>query len=174
MGYRVPETHHQGCRASRCEAEFGSDTANANATRFLPPLKIRADVVTYLKEQEHRDLSWTAVVTGLFFDWGLANGFLGFDLAQRKAMIYDKGDQPFSTSTVALIGTAVANAPLKQKLTENRHVYVSSFTTTQNEVLAVLETVSGVRWDFTRVNSKVKIKEANDALSSGKDPVAAS
>lgn len=155
-------------------AEFGNDTTNANGAAILPPLQIRADIVSYLKEQEQSGLSWTAIVTGSFFDWGLANGFLGFDVVQRKAMIYDDGNQPFSTSTVKLIGETVAKVLSKPELTRNRYVYVSSFTTTQNKIVAALEKVSGMPWDVTRVSSKDKIQEAREDLSSGKDPVAAS
>ncbi|KAH8594640.1 putative isoflavone reductase like protein IRL, partial [Bisporella sp. PMI_857] len=84
-------------------ADFGYDIANANAIALLPALQIRVDIINYLKAQEEKDMTWTNITTGPFFDWGLTNGFTGFDIPNRKAMIYDNGDQPFSTSTVMLI-----------------------------------------------------------------------
>ncbi len=155
-------------------AEFGYDTTNANAISLLPALQIRVDIVNHLKAQESKGLSWTAFITGPFFDWGLANGFSGFDLPNRKAMIYDNGDQPFSACTTALIGSAVAKSLLQQEATQNRYIYISSFTTTQNEILAMLEKYSGQPWEKSTVSSKAKIEEARDAFRNGGDIYAAS
>lgn len=145
-------------------AVFTYDTANAKAIAILPPLQIRADEVNHLKAQESAGLTWTAIVTGSFFDWGLVNGFAGFDLATHEAMIYDDGDQRFSTSTFHLVGSAVAKVLLQPDVTANRYVYVSSFTTTQNEILSELEDISGVEWKVTRVDSKTKIREGQGGL----------
>ena len=155
-------------------AEFAYDTTNANAIAILPALQVRADIVKYLKTQERHGLSWTVIITGPFFDWGLENGFMGFDLARSEAMIYDDGEQPFSTSTRALIGRAVAKTLLQLGDTQNRHAYVSSFTTTQNEILSILEKYSADPWKITRVSSKAKIEEAREAFKSGGDGAAAS
>lgn len=155
-------------------AEFGYDTTNANAIALLPPLQARADIVKYLKAQEDKGLTWTAIITGPFFDWCIANGAMGFDLAKRKAMIYDNGDQAFSASTVALIGCAVARTLLQPEAPQNRYIYVSSFTTTQNEILSILEKYSNGHWEVTRVNSKSKIEEARKEIEAGGDVAAAS
>jgi hypothetical protein len=153
--------------------DFGYDTTNANAITLLPALQIKADIYQYLKSQECNGLAWTAIITGGFFDWGLANGFTGFDLPNYKARIYDDGNLPFSTSTVTLIGSAVAKILLEPEATQNRHIYISSFTTTQNEMLAVLEKYSTGSWEITRVSSKAKIEEAREMLRSGDDIAAA-
>lgn len=153
--------------------EFGGDTTNTKAIAIVPPLQIRINIVENLKVQESSGLSWTAIITGQFFDWGLANGFLGFDLSNHKAMIFDDGNQPFSASTLPLIGDAVAQALLKPDITANKYVYVYSFTTTQNEVLAALEKVQGMPWHVETVQSESKIHEAQEILKSGGDAVAA-
>jgi hypothetical protein len=155
-------------------AEFGYDTTNANAVALLPALQIRVDIVEYLRTQERNGLTWTALITGPFFDWGLANGFTGFDLPNHKAMIYDDGDQHFSTSTVPLIANAVAKILLQPDATLNRYVYISSFTTTQNKILAMLEKYSSVQWEVARVSSKAKIEEAREAFKNGEEVAAAS
>lgn len=155
-------------------AEFGYDSGNANAIAILPALQIRVDIVEYLRTQERNGLTWTALITGPFFDWSLANGFAGFDIPNHKAMIYDEGDQPFSTSTVPLVASAVAKTLLKPDATLNRYIYVSSFTTTQNEILAMLEKYSGFEWEVARVRSNAKIEEARKAFKNEKDVAAAS
>lgn len=153
--------------------EFGGHSSNTKAIAILPPLQIRADIVEHLKAQESSGFSWTAIITGQFFDWGLANGFLGFDLVKHEAMIFDEGDCPFSVCTLPLIGAAVANALMKPEATANKYVYVSSFTTTQNEILAALENVQGVPWEVQKIQSKSKVHEAQETLKAGGDAVAA-
>lgn len=153
--------------------EFGGDTTNKDAIRMLPRLQARVDIVEHLKVQESSGMVWTAIVTGHFFDWGLTNGFTGFDLEKHRAMIFDDGDVPFSVSTLPLIGSAVANTLLKHDITANKHVFVYSFTTTQNEILETLKTVQGVPWEVERVDCKEKIHEAQEVLKAGGDVVAA-
>ena len=50
-------------------SEFGSDTRNAKAMAILPQyFKGKADTVDYLKTKEKEGLTWTAFVTGPFFE----------------------------------------------------------------------------------------------------------
>ena len=153
--------------------EFGGDTTNAKAIAIIPPLQIRADIVEHLRAQESHGLTWTAIISGQIFDCGLANGFLGFDLVNHKAMIFDNGDQHFSVSTLPLIGAAVAKTLLMANRTRNKYIYASSFTTTQNEILRTLKSVQGVPWEIETVQSEVKIREAQETLNGGGDAVAA-
>lgn len=104
-------------------AEFAYDSTNANAIKLLPALQIRADIVQHLQAQEVNGLTWTSFITGPFLDWCLVNGRMGFDLSKQEAVIFDQGDQVFSTSTLALIGDAVAKALLQPEATRNRHLF---------------------------------------------------
>lgn len=47
---------------------------------------------------------------------------LGIDLGARKATIVDSGDEPFSTTNLALIGQAVAGILKKPEETENKYL----------------------------------------------------
>ncbi|EPE31218.1 NAD(P)-binding Rossmann-fold containing protein [Glarea lozoyensis ATCC 20868] len=154
-------------------AEFAYDSTNANAIKHLPALQIRANIVTHLQAQESKGLTWTAFITGPFLDWCLLNGRMGFDVVNREAMIFDQGDQPFSTSTLALIGDAVARALLQPEATQNRRLFVSSVTTTQNKILAALQKHSKEPWKTTSVESRTKVDEANEMFKTGGDPVEA-
>lgn len=50
-------------------SEFGSDTRNDKAMAILPQyFKGKADAVDYLKSKESTGLTWTAFVTGCFFE----------------------------------------------------------------------------------------------------------
>lgn len=49
-------------------AEFGIDTSKAATVEIVPFLKVKPEVVKYLRSKEG-EISWTALITGPFFDW---------------------------------------------------------------------------------------------------------
>lgn len=147
--------------------EFGGDSTNAKAVEMIPPLKVRNDVVAYLRAQEGNGLSWTAVINGQILDWGLANGFLGFDMVERRARVFDGGKQFFSVSTLGLIGQAVANCLLDIEVVKNKYVYVASFTITQNDILDELKSVDEHSWTVENVLSEDVVRDAQETLRTG-------
>jgi hypothetical protein len=68
---------------------------------------------------------------------------------------------------------AVARALLKPEATQNRYLFISSITTTQNEILAALEKHSEGPWKTTRVETRRKVEEANEMFKNGGDSVEA-
>ncbi|MCJ1379505.1 hypothetical protein MMC17_002606 [Xylographa soralifera] len=141
-------------------SEFGSDTTNPKAAALIPAMfAAKIEVVNYLKEKEGTGLTWTAVVTGAFFDWAMKVGFMGFDLTSHKATIFDDGTTKWATGTLAQIGLGVKNAMLAPEKTANRYVYVSSFVISQNDILASLEKATGQKWDVTHVDGE-EVKRA--------------
>lgn len=74
---------------------------------------------------------------------GLKVGFLGFNIQSKSATIYAPGTQRFSASNQAFIGRALAALLLNPSAFVNQYVYIASFTTSQNEILAALEKASG-------------------------------
>ncbi|KAJ5184059.1 oxidoreductase CipA [Penicillium capsulatum] len=116
-------------------SEFGSDTANP-LTSKLPVFGDKIAVVKRLNEltSQHTDFSYTALITGPFFDWGLQQKFL-LNLAGPTTSIFDGGDVPFSTTTLAGIGRAVVGVLKHPAETNNRHVYVAEAEVTQNQIL---------------------------------------
>ncbi|EFQ27058.1 NmrA-like family protein [Colletotrichum graminicola] len=124
-------------------SEYGIDTADGTAPKYVPALAEKIQVVEYLKERQDK-ISWTAIVTGAIFDWGLKlPGFGGLDVAARTVTIFDGGDIPYDATNLDQVGKAIAKTLKKPKLTRNQHVYVNSFTVTQNKVLSALEKATG-------------------------------
>ncbi|MCJ1437472.1 hypothetical protein MMC27_006859 [Xylographa pallens] len=149
-------------------SEFGSDTQNANLRALLPAVfGPKIEVVDYLRAQEATGLTWTAVITGAFFDWGLRVGFLGFDLAARTATVLGDGATEWATTNLAQIGRAVRNALLAPEKCANRYVYVSSFTVSQNGILAALEKATGQQWAVTRVDAEAVKRAALARMAKG-------
>lgn len=149
-------------------SEFGP-LANSENVAFLPSLAVKRDLLDYLISKEE-SISWTAVQTGAFFDWGLKVGFLGFDLANRKANIFDGGHAQFHVTNVATIGQAVVatlSTPDRFERTKNQYVRVASHKLSQLEILAALERVTGKTWTVTDMDSEPLVKDAREKLASG-------
>jgi uncharacterized protein YbjT (DUF2867 family) len=50
-------------------SEFGSDTENSEVRAIVPIFNGKKQVVDYLKTKESDTFSWSALITGPFFDW---------------------------------------------------------------------------------------------------------
>ena len=148
-------------------SEFGANLANPKTAEALYFFGAKLETVKHLKEQESKGLTWSGVVTGPFFDFCLKGGLLGFDIANHKATIFDGGNSKLSTTNLSTIGLSVAKSLHKPRDTANRYVYVASFTTTQNEILAAMEKATGKKWDVTHASTAEKIQEGKDLLSNG-------
>jgi hypothetical protein len=156
-------------------SEFGSDLSDPEINKLVPIFQPKLETAKYLKSKESDTFSWTSFTTGPFFDWGLQVGFLGFDLANKKARIWDDGDVPFSSSNLSLIGQAVAAALSSDYVadTKNKEVYVASHTTTQKDILAELEKQTrgddkNAKWQVEKVDGTKLFEEAHGRIQSGK------
>ncbi|MCJ1390360.1 hypothetical protein MMC18_003219 [Xylographa bjoerkii] len=150
-------------------SEFEGDTTAPSVVEYFPTARRKPEVLAYLKKKEPEGMTWTAICCGVFFDLilGEMNGALGWNLKYQKAVIYDSGDQPYEASNVAQVGKAVASTLLHLSETENRHIYVNSFTLTQNLVLAALEKACGRKWDVTRSTTKELATSGYDKMQKG-------
>jgi hypothetical protein len=148
-------------------SEFGSDTANETVREIVPIFNGKKAVVDYLKTKESDTFSWTALITGPFFDWGHKVGFLGFNIKNKAATIWDTGKGAWSGTNLNTIGLALVNLLSDSNLasTANKYVYVASHTFTHNEILAAFERLTGEKWTVTHVDSKTSIAESKEKLA---------
>lgn len=116
-------------------SEFGSDTSNP-LTAQLPVFGDKVAVLRKLEEVSKQDtaFTWTAVINGPFFDWGLEYKFT-INLKGPSTRIFDGGDVPVSSTTLAGVGRAVAGVLKHPEETKNRSVFVSDVQFTQNQLL---------------------------------------
>lgn len=113
-----------------------------------------------MKTKEETGLTWTAIHTGQFFDWGLRDGWLDYDLQNRKAVIYDSGNKLWSTTNIGTAAAAVVKVLQKPEETTNRSVHVASFTVSQLQVLDALEQATGCKWKTEHMTSKEALDKA--------------
>ena len=77
---------------------------------------------------------------------------------------------PFSATNLATIGDALVALLSKPDLLEqsaNKYIFVSSFTTTQNEVLKVLEELTNAKWAVEKVDATAAHAEAVAKVAKG-------
>lgn len=147
-------------------SEFGSNTTDARTRAIVPMYKSKVETVDYLKSKES-EISWTSIVTGQFFDWGLKVGFLGFDAAHKVATLYEDGTAKFSSTNLHTIGLAVVKALENAEGTKNQYVFVSGFQTSQKEILEVAEKVTGSKWIVRNASVDDAIKKGNEKILRG-------
>lgn len=130
-------------------SEYGIDTSDPAAATYIPFLEDKIESLNFLKTQQDK-ISWTAIVTGAMFDWGLnIPGFGGLNVQARTATIFDGGDIPFEATNLDQVGRAIAKSLKNHDLTKNQYVYVNNFTVTQNEVLRALEQATGESFEVS-------------------------
>lgn len=155
-------------------AEFGScDSADDKTNEILPLMKGKKDVRDYLMQVQERDrqgadkLTWTSLVTGHFFDYGLTCGLLKFDVKGRKAYILDGGNIKFSGSNLDFIGKAVIGILEKPKETANKLLYVHSNYVTQLELLDALEKATGDKFERIDQSSEEELSIVRPKMLNG-------
>lgn len=151
-------------------ADFGScDAASEEARRYL---KLYADKemvrVKAAKLAEGSDtFTWTTIVCGHFFDYGLRDGLLHFDLDKHTAQILNDGNYPASASTLPRVAEALVRIFQRPAETANRAIFIQSFNPTQNQVLASLEKATGKTWTRETVEPEAFLKKEKERLDGG-------
>ncbi|KAM0666120.1 hypothetical protein MY8738_009690 [Beauveria namnaoensis] len=151
-------------------SEFGHNTLDNRVLEALPILKGKVQVTAQLRAKEQHGMQWTGIVTGLFFDWGLKRGAFGFDLVKKTGKIWDDGNTKFLATNIQDIAEALVKLlsdAHARELAKNRFVYISSFATTQNEILGQLEKSSGVEFTATHIDSDELKQQSLADLSKG-------
>lgn len=92
------------------------------------------------------------------------------DPRSHSATIWDDGNAKFSVTTHDTIGLAVTKILRKPSETANRTVYISSFETSMNELLAAYKSATGVpEWKVTHGDVEQGIKEAQEVITSSEN-----
>jgi uncharacterized protein YbjT (DUF2867 family) len=145
-------------------SEFGSNMDDPSIN--IPFLAPKVVVANLLKKNQSR-IAYTFVTTGAFLDWGFDNGFLGFDINNRTAVLYDQGKNLTSGSTLPTIGKAVVAILRNPQATLNKRVFVADAVFTQQQALALFEKYTNTKWSVTNVNTANARKEAEENLAKG-------
>ena len=160
--WRILDAAHAAGIQRYIPSEFGCDGDNKHAAS-LTVFADKSKIAEKLREISEQDpgFTYTRVYTGMFLDWAMEKNFV-INWSSSSTEIYDGGDVPFSSTTLAGVGKAIAGVLKKPEQTKNRSVRVSEATVTQNQLLKL----SGVADRIQRVDLKTEdlSKRAEEAL----------
>ncbi|KAI1749144.1 NAD(P)-binding protein [Xylaria castorea] len=123
-------------------SEFGSNTVHPKTSQ-LPAFKGKLAVQAALKkEAQTSGMTYTLVLTGPFFDWGLRVGLVA-DVKGRNITLWDGGDRVFSTTSLPTIGRAVVGVLKHPEETKNRAVYVQDTALSLKQLLEIAKRATG-------------------------------
>ncbi|KAE8332089.1 hypothetical protein BDV39DRAFT_168154 [Aspergillus sergii] len=148
-------------------SEFSANSQNEAVLKLAPFFSQKKELIEYLKTKQSDGLSWTAIATSALLDWGLGNGFLEFDVANRTATIWDSGNQSFTLTNEKQLGEAVVSVLQQPQETSNKYLYIASVETTQNEIVAALEEATGAKWSVKATTTEEQVGEGFKKLGAG-------
>ncbi|KAJ5902617.1 hypothetical protein N7495_003145 [Penicillium taxi] len=148
-------------------SEFSSNSQNDAVLQLLPLFGAKKELIEYLKSKESYGLTWTAVATSGLFDWGIRSGFLGFDIENLTATIWDGGDKNFTLTNEKQLGQSVISVLEHPQGTSNQYLYVASVETNQKEIVTALEKATGARWTLKDSTTEEQVKDGFAKLSAG-------
>lgn len=126
--------------------EFGSHTRNAKV-RQLPIFQTKFDAQDLLeKKAKEGTLTYTLVVNGAFFDWGLKINWL-VNAKDKHAILYDGGDRKISFSLLSDVGKAVVGVFRHAEETKNKMVFIQSTVQSFKDVYEIAKKLTpGEKW----------------------------
>lgn len=93
---------------------------------------------------------------------------MGFDITNSSAVIYDKGEENFTGTTLEGIGQSVVGALQHPEETANRFVKVLSIKTSQNDLLRAFEKVTGGKpWKVKQSTTSTLLDRGRKSRSEG-------
>lgn len=150
-------------------SEFGVNTRTVGDSAIGRILQGKVKVLDYIieKSRENPWFTWNGVSSGLFFDWGLRVGSLGFNKNTKTAVIYDSGNEPVQGSNLSFIGRAVVAILSQPEKTANQYLSIASFNPSQNQILEILERETGEKWNVEHANTAEQEKIGLEKLNKG-------
>lgn len=144
-------------------SDWGSITTDPRA-RYLPTNHHSVEIQDYLKEKAQKgELEYTILSVGGFFDLLLDMPFL-LDLSASSVEYFDKGQHPFSVTTLNGVAKALVGALNASAQTKNRNIFIHQAVVTQAKIVSIVKKHSspGRQWHETYVDAETKFKEGLD------------
>lgn len=150
-------------------SDFGSNVSGNEKCAELPVFKNGKKVVQEYLKKKQGQISWTVIVNGIFFDWGLKVGFL-MNFHGGVTPLYDNPDAKHSMTTLADVGQAVAGVLHHPEETKNKSVYVQSACLSQTELLAIAKKIKpDAEFPTEKADTEDLMKESYKILENGGD-----
>ncbi|KAH0497878.1 hypothetical protein TgHK011_005160 [Trichoderma gracile] len=143
--------------------DFSTDSFSPHAAEvriFEPKHKAQRELES-LTSTPGCTLTWTAIVLGAWFDWGIETGYFWVDKANRTVTRFGSGNQKVSVSRVASAGEVIVAVLQNPDKYRNRVAYFADYAVSTNELIAMLDENSPVgEWKIVDVPLEEYKKEA--------------
>ncbi|KAL9619150.1 MAG: hypothetical protein Q9160_006240 [Pyrenula sp. 1 TL-2023] len=148
-------------------ADFGALSTDPKG-QSLPVHHSMVQIQQYLADKARSSsLEYTVFATGGFLDLLLTWPFV-LDFPNRSIQLYGDGTTPFSTTSVASIGKAVAGALKNPAATKNRVVRIHDIILTQAKMLEVAKKFTpGEKWTETVGDAQADLQKHLDDIKAG-------
>ena len=142
-------------------SEYGVNNTFKPARDLAPIFDSKGQTIEHLITKEAQ-ISWTAVPTGLWLEWSLAPAikFPDIDVVEHTATLWAGGNHKLSWTTIAWSAQAIAEILLHPEETKNNVVPVRALEASQNDIVAVLEELQGVKYETSAADHEKQIKDA--------------
>ncbi|KAI1274084.1 NmrA-like family protein [Xylaria sp. FL0933] len=157
--------------------DFGWGVNERSLPEFKPisePRKVAWHrAMEYAKRDEGKKdgFTWTGITIGNPIDWAVAKfPRMGFNIAERRAIIYDDGTEEFTGTTLEGIGQSVVGVLQHPAETANRFVKARSIQTSQNELLAAFQRAAEGQqrqWEIERSTAQQALEEGRAKHAQG-------
>ena len=91
----------------------------------------------------------------------------GIDFKNKTAKIFDSGNELYSPSSLPFVGKSVAAILKNPDETANKYLTVASFTTSQREILKIIEEETGDKFQIIPVKTSDLEKIGDEKLAKG-------
>lgn len=161
--------------------DWSPDTAHEAFLKEIAGFQDKAPIREKIKNSGK--CSYLAICCGFWYEWSLSIPMsYGIDSIKQEAVLFDDGDQKITTSTWPQVGRAVAallSLPIKAEGGDkkhclehfkNSHVYIGSFTVSQNDMLESCFRVTDTKksdWKITNEPSKDRYEKGGKAMREG-------
>jgi len=131
-------------------------------------------------------ISYTAIGTGIFFDWGdvdssythtscfflilttaLKIGFFGIDLLNKKALLLNDGNLKLNLTSLSSTAGAIVTILSNPNLIKNRCALIHDLFISQNDVLKVVEEELGAKFEVSYLSTNNLQRQSEAALAAG-------
>ncbi|KAL6796592.1 hypothetical protein J3E68DRAFT_436474 [Trichoderma sp. SZMC 28012] len=152
--------------------DFGSITTDPRVSKIAsyPGL---VEIQQYVKSKaEAGQIEYTIFSTGAFTEFLAITGFV-LNLEDRSITLWEGGKHPFSSTSLAGIGKAVAGALKKPDATKNRNLFIHEHVVTQAQILDLFKKhgPSDAEWKVTNIeNSKTGFDQLSKVAEEDPNP----
>lgn len=143
-------------------SEFGSDTfleANKELPVYFQKIDIQKLLEEGVKDINGGEVTYTLVLNSIFLDWAIDYGFL-IDAKNKKLVLYDGGETPYSTTPLHAIAKGVVGVLKHPEETVNRAVRIQGAVLTQKRLLDLgKKALGGDGWTVTESSTEDGMKK---------------